>query len=481
MSFWDRFKRVSSTQPWGAGLSTVDPNRITPHEVGLVRKRFDTSDAIDVLTQCCLSYCGYVRQAALIELQKLDSPEAMPYVLDRLSDWVPEVRDEAWRTLKSLLDRGYADQLVKHHAIISSLKSKQRVDLSPQIDALNEHMLHPDAVQSIKDGVSDPWVTKRRFCLNLLIRDPDWHPFVVETAIRDRDQSIRRWLARQIVQGELHASDEIKRELMFDRSAIVSTTMLRSLDIEAARAIEKDIIHLTTHPSAPVRASAQFWAGKLEVANLLEHVRACFDSQEVDELDLGVVGALGELGGTLEDLARVRPLMTHPRTAFREYAIQAVARLTKDGQELDSLIMAMGDTSGRVRWLATQAILSRPRVLWFDRVSREFLFGSNLRSNAHIAELFSARVDWDVVPVILRALLCETSELERHAYVMLNALYHKYGTIGWARPSAKVWGEIVQLWNQVSHRATPKEAWWAWEHVRGTVELGLKEGWGESG
>ena len=114
-------------------------------------------------------------------------------------------------------------------------------------------------------------------------------------------------------------------------------------------------------------------------------------------------------------------------------------------------------------------------------MSRGFLYGSNLRSKAHIAELFSARVDWDIVPVILRALLGETSELERHAYVVLNALYKKYGTLGWIRPNAKVWGEIVDLWNHVSNRTIPKEVWHAWEHVRGTVELGLKEGWGESG
>ena len=165
---------------------------------------------------------------------------------------------------------------------------------------------------------------------------------------------------------------------------------------------------------------------------------------------------------------------------MREVAIQAVVRLTKDEQELDALIGAMGDSNGRVRWLAMRALMSRPRVFWFDQVSSEFLYGSNPRSKKHIAELLAKRVDWDLIPLTLRALQRDAPELRSHAFHILDAWYGKYGKLGWIRPSPKLWAEIVELWDRVEHKPSPEEGGSGWVFLRSTIELGLKDGWGEN-
>lgn len=475
MGFWNKAFNLSSRALQSDAPVVVDLWRITPRELRRFRKALDPRIAIDALIQCCECPDGYVRQAALETLREFDCPEAMPAVLWRLGDWVPEVRQAAWVTTEHMLKKGYSSKLVDCHQTIGQLRRVQRVDLSTQLNALRESMLE-DASDALIAGLSDSWVTKRRFCFQTLSSDSRWDQLVIERGLQDRDPSIRRWLARRIVSGELTASNEVLRTLMFDRAAIVSTTVLLSLDEHRASLLTDDLIQLAMHPSARTRASARFWLRKTGIDDAANTIRKAFDIHIGDHPPAGVVAGLGELGGGDEDISRVRPLCQHPRTAVRLAAIQAIVSLTRDDEELETIIAAMRDSNAKIRWFARRAVVSRPRTLWFDRVCDVFLRGQSPASR-EAGLLLAEGADWSIVPVMLRALNGLDPCCSDLAYRGLAAWYSHYGHLGWIRPAENIWGQIIEVWDGVKHLKPPDNHAWAWEHLRGSIEQGVNEGW----
>lgn len=476
MSFWDQFKRVQTAILPAYKHGSVYYGSFTPGEMRQIRARLAEEEALTFLLECCGSYDGYIRQAALQELRELSSPDAIPSVLIRLADWVPQVRDEAWKTLQHLLDLGYAPRLVDSYKTIIALSGKQRVDLREQLDALNERMLHKNAVQSLIDGLDSEEVTKRRFCLETMADESHLHPLLIEKSSRDPDPSIRRWLARGIISGRFQASDELRIRLMHDPAPIVSTTILRSLTEREAMGMESHLCELATHPAAPTRASAQFWIRKVHIQGVLERVRSEFDDTASARPRPGVIAALSELGNTEQDLGRVLSLCTHPRTAVRLAAIQAVAQLTRDEQGIDTLIKAIGDSNGKIRNVAIGALASRPRAYWIDRVQDIFL---DPESSAMVPAwiLLTHCPDWSMVPVMLRALSSDNSGLHELAFEAISIWHAKYSMRGWLRPAPRTQREILSAWTNAKQLQPPTSHAEAWNQLKQTIHDGINQGW----
>lgn len=476
MSFWDQFKRVQAARLPTFKHGSVYYGTITPGEVRQIRGRLAEEEALRLLIECCESYDGYIRQAALQELRVLSSPNAISSVLIRLADWVPQVRDEAWKTLQHLLDLGYAPRLVDSYETLIALSGKQRVDLREQLNALNERMLQKNAVQSLIDGLDSDEVTKRKFCFETMAHDSQLHPLLIEKSSRDPDPSIRRWLARCIISGRFQASDELRIRLMHDPAPIVSTTILRSLTELEAMEIESHLCELATHPAAPTRASAQFWIRKVHIQGVLERVRSEFDDTASTRPRPGVIAALSELGSTEQDLGRVLSLCMHPRSAVRLAAVQAVTQLTRDEQGIDTLIKAIGDSNGKIRNVAIGALASRPRAYWIDRVQDIFL---DPESSAIVPawRLLTHCPDWSMIPVMLRALSSDNSGKHELAFEAISIWHAKYSMRGWLRPVPQTQREILSAWTNVKQLQPPPFHAEAWNQLKQSIHEGINQGW----
>lgn len=74
-----------------------------------VRAHDQPSENFEVWLEACTSWDGHEREAALRRLDQLspkDLPQALPWVLRRLNDWVPQVRDQALLGLSKLMLEG---------------------------------------------------------------------------------------------------------------------------------------------------------------------------------------------------------------------------------------------------------------------------------------------------------------------------------------------------------------------------------------
>lgn len=52
-------------------------------------------EKVHLLGIASMNASGYVREAAIQSLEKLDNPKIIPYLLMRLNDWVPTIREKS--------------------------------------------------------------------------------------------------------------------------------------------------------------------------------------------------------------------------------------------------------------------------------------------------------------------------------------------------------------------------------------------------
>ncbi|MEZ6015329.1 MAG: hypothetical protein R3F49_09465 [Planctomycetota bacterium] len=95
---WLRGGRWSDDgQPWSSARSRAAALEFV-ERLGGAQGGFDAEARRALATLCALLTCvpsGYVRQAALERLREADPGAALPFVVARLADWVPEVRRTA--------------------------------------------------------------------------------------------------------------------------------------------------------------------------------------------------------------------------------------------------------------------------------------------------------------------------------------------------------------------------------------------------
>ena len=77
---------------------------LSTHIIPLVKENFPPKIGAHILGIASFDPDGYLREAALKEMEQLDTGNILPYVLLRLNDWVPQVATLAQDILKKMLD-----------------------------------------------------------------------------------------------------------------------------------------------------------------------------------------------------------------------------------------------------------------------------------------------------------------------------------------------------------------------------------------
>ncbi len=205
---------------------------IKPGDVAKL-ERLRADDAVELLGVATLSASGYTREASLHAIGRLGHPRAVPYVLLRLGDWVEQVRQAAVATLRSLMDRGVASQLIEHHYLIEHLRVVRRVDLLGLDAEIRERLRATASSTALESGLTAERAATRLFCFRLLEEELQVQPSLVNKALRDKDPVVRSWIAGKVARGELDVTDQVFRSLLCDKASRISTTMISAVCVQA--------------------------------------------------------------------------------------------------------------------------------------------------------------------------------------------------------------------------------------------------------
>jgi HEAT repeat protein len=251
---------------------------------------------------------GHLRQAAVSRLSVGLDPEALPLLLIRCVDWVPQVRAAARKAVLSKLDESALRAMLP---LIGVLRRRQVDDWMTKLlrDTLPRLL---DTALASGDRESRRWTHEEATRAGLL---PPAR--LLEIALRDNDFRIRSRCGDALLDR-----GEAVEELLAAGTPKIRMRALTLLDLDTA------VAHLADRASA-VRSMAQallLKAGDDPAA----HYRAL-------PATAGVVAGLGETG-TAADAERLERHLTDERPRFRAPAVRGLRRVAPESTAVRPLL-----------------------------------------------------------------------------------------------------------------------------------------------
>lgn len=146
----------------------------------------------DELIRKASDWSGYTREKAIKKLDKLGNPKAIPALLTRVNDWVPQVRMAARKALTNYLLSEYIDDWIDNLPRIYHLKQCTRHDHSEFIQDLEMYLQRAELSTYLVAGVNHCNRLVSRISLELCVQLQLLSPTqLVERFLTHEDMIIR--------------------------------------------------------------------------------------------------------------------------------------------------------------------------------------------------------------------------------------------------------------------------------------------------
>jgi HEAT repeat protein len=345
---------------------------------------------------------GYVREQAVRRLAERSDGSEIPYLLIRLNDWVPAVREAAHVVLRERLHHGYARHVVRSLTLVNRLAECRRDDHSSFVASVLDRLREPEARPALLEGLSSTEREVRRTCFRLMIEATDISlPKYISRTIRHVDPIIRVWAA-QAARARLDDEDYLglipimagDRFMPIRREALVG--LAEKYPDRSRPALMASL--LDSHAS--IREVGRHYLEKSGIFDAPSFYRDCVGSGRPEILPQSIAG-LGETG-TREDAALVGSWVAHPATKVRQAAIKALGRLDGDSR-VDDLLRALEDDRPCVGRVAREALRGRLRLVAGGRLWELFERDRRPHVRRHVLALLAGLGKWARLPYLILA------------------------------------------------------------------------------
>lgn len=225
---------------------------------------------LDDLLAMATHASGFKRENAVRRLGMLGNPTAIPHLIVRANDWVPQVRAAAREALSKLLRTGNGEAFVASLPGIVHLRTCTRDDHTGLLQAVQEFLLREDNAHHLLAGLHSPDRQVARLAIRLLVerqrmtatelisaglshKDEVVRSTVIDLlrvlgagdfsaviakALRDPYMPVRREAFQQLMARDPEAGLCSARDLLFDGSASIREIAVRRL-LAAAEPVEQ--------------------------------------------------------------------------------------------------------------------------------------------------------------------------------------------------------------------------------------------------
>jgi hypothetical protein len=313
-----------------------------------------TCTSIGELSEWIGYHDGYVREAALRRAAELASPQLLPAIVERLNDWVPQVRALAQAVLLEMMPSiGIADAMRLLPAV-QRLRKAGRADHTAWIASFERALVEKAGPQAIVEGLLDADVHIARACLRTVeaaqLAPPE--EVIARLLPASRDIVLARHAAEAIFRLPALAREALFRRALASGFGMVRAIALRPLLAEENAENDALAIRMATELHTWVRLIAHAYLARrgIDRAAILA-AALCAEGSSSTTMRACLAG-LAELGAR-DRLDLVRSFTRHPLARVQLSAYQA--RLYLDPSAKDAIAReALGSSHRRVRKLALQ-------------------------------------------------------------------------------------------------------------------------------
>jgi HEAT repeat protein len=351
---------------------------------------------------------GYMRESAVISLAKYESPAALPFILCRTVDWVPEIRKKALDVLETKLIPANGGTFIQLLPLIG------RLDLSSRaIKSLEDKVCDLYRSESGKQLLVAALKTERKnvrvqICCTLDKLAQDIPADILDIIAKDSDPSVRFWLTRweeRIRAFNPVKASQLRKILLHDASA-----KIRNIAILASLAAVDDDVYSFLYKSlfdkSPgIREMARYYIKQRETLDFSLLYRKMLIEKD-PKLQIAIAG-LGETGSS-GDYEIILPLLAGSSRQTRE-ALKALGKLDSTRAKQEQL-RALADHRSAVRHLALKELPKRLPADYEKTLLNVWRLAASEEARCCVAKSMLCLPPWIAVRVLLRAMTIYPSQ-----------------------------------------------------------------------
>lgn len=371
----------------------------------------ESGDWIALTTHCN----GFIREVAVRALREQPSPKALAALIERLNDWVPQIRDLAKESLDHYLSPSHVQALLLALDPLMALASRHRADHGPTLRAVRNILQAAEVHSDVYANFLTRQGSAARYLFKLLLEKDIDKQTLLRDALAHRELTVRLAAVAACQALPDAQAEQLLREALPRPGAKVRVCVMRAL-LPLLENPQPLLCAALLDDSKSIRSLACWVAPKHDIdarAILAGRLTEAFPKAKRGWL--GIVGLAAELDVELEQ----RWLMAAARSNYPTVRQAAMGQLS-EGQSIE-LLAALDDPSDTV-FLAAVAQL-------------------NKQSWASLRTGLDAKLDRD---------WHELSDKRRHALMQLRPKWQQVAYL-LARlttePTAQVfWAKKVNLW-----------------------------------
>jgi HEAT repeat protein len=364
---------------------------------------------------------GFVREAAVRQLDGFTTGEEIRFLALRVNDWVAEVSAAAGKILGDRLVPSNRRAVLDALPFLAAMIGRQRRDHSRFMDALRD-VLSGDKGSELAARLPGYDVRTRRLVLDLALPavTPVSSP-LIQAALVDGDGFIRRRAAQALGGADHRASAAgiLERMLRDDPSPAVRKTALAAVADRIPEGLRVLFPGALLDRSRVVRALAQYLAPRLDPpANPRDIYLAALAGASARQHAAALAG-LAETGST-PDAARVVPFLHAPAARMRRVALQAFAALD-DARAVPAAMSSLADPMPSVVSTAVRILRTFSARVDFARVRKHLDAVADPRARVKLLGLLAEAPKWDALPFLLESLGDPHEQVRQRASRLLDS------------------------------------------------------------
>lgn len=362
-------------------------------------KSLSTCISTEELAAFAGDYSGYVRQATLKRCVELARSDLLPIVVERLNDWVQEVRHSARSALITLLPVTNTPQLLATLPSILRLRYVGRADHSEWVALYEKNLIQYATVQELTEGALGSDVHIARACFDLLKK----YQLIDSTALLHLSLTHRNDIVVALMAvnlgTELPPVEQNRFFLVAMRShfGAVRTVALRSLlalEIEVPK--QAIAVSALMDAQSSVRAVAMRFL-KESGFDIPTYYRESLSNSHcsVQHIRVGLISLA--VVGDVHEIDFIHTFIKAEYPAIRLAAFFSWAKLAVNAKDVVA-IEALKDISPRIRKFALHMIRREGAYIPFKLIQSTL----NKREDVRLLLLFSESNKWDWLESIIK-------------------------------------------------------------------------------
>lgn len=343
---------------------------------------FDVKEWLDSLLQAspydlseerlCELACddnGYVRESATRALAQSGTPQALAALVERLNDWVPQVRRVAREAVNDYLDPARLPAILGNLPAFLALRSKARADHSALLQQVCALLRTPRLRGQVLASLSVSRGQCARFLFEQLATDESLLPDLLARAAMHADPLVRLQAARTCGAYAADWSTALLQQMLQDRHYAVRREALYLVFPRLEKGpVRKAILQGRLLDPRPAVREWAVWLAQKAGFDLPGFVRAHSDRMQAGQHSPALLGLIRLLrdGAGLE---YVRGALCDARPSVRYEAVAAYASLQPEAAA-QAVAATLADHSPRL-WRLAQRLVRKGEVALSSAQYRE--------------------------------------------------------------------------------------------------------------